>query len=283
MIIAVLYFLTVLMDRLIVKLSKYYPPSNEEGSALALIMIKQIIKLFDSDTEHQKESKALQALKNNNNHKKEIIKNDSSSNPKTVTIISSSNIDSIDTQKIKEFTPKSIEMIAELQKLQCISWKFKIVSSDFYSKDIEYRAKNILSAPSIEYLCKSLLMKNSKCTNNDCNDRLNSKYYLVVFQYNQKLKQQKLKKFVKSLSNKSNKYFKFSLASMEETKALTNFEFNCVSPVGIGNIPIILSHHIINGNYKYIWFGSGSLDIKLSIDTKEFCQKYTHFVADITA
>ena len=124
-------------------------------------------------------------------------------------------------------------------------------------------------------------MKNTKCIRDDCNDPLNSKYYLVVFQYTKKMHQQKLKKFVKSLGKKSNKFYKFSLASLEETRALTRFEYNTVSPIGIGNVPIIVSHHVVD--QQQIWMGSGSLDVKLRIDTAEFLLKFPHFVADITA
>jgi len=159
-----------------------------------------------------------------------------------------------------------------------------MVAPDFYEQDLQYRARNILGAPSAEYLCKSLLMKNSKCIHNDCSDRLNAKYYLVLFQYSRKLKQQKLSKFVKSLANKSNKYYKFSLASLQETKALTEFEYNCVSPIGIGDVPVIVSHHLVNltGDYKHIWIGSGSLHLKLCIHLNEFFHTFPHFVADIT-
>ena len=277
--------LSVLMEASFLKLSQSTPPSLE-GSALALIMIKQMIHLFDIHEYHQKEPKAF-ALKNNplqiNEDEKKICDTSSNQTSLTISTISASNIDEINLENIPEFSTKSIEIVDELQKLKCSTFKFQIVRSDFYSQELEYRAKNILSAPSIEYLCKSLVMKNTKCINDDCNDQLNSKYYIVVFQYNQKLKQQKLQKFVKKLSNKSNKYFKFSLASLEETKQLTGFEYNCVSPIGINNnIPIIISHHIINSNCKYIWIGSGSLNVKLRIDTQELMQKFPHFVADIT-
>merc|ERR1719356_853399 len=149
------------------------------------------------------------------------------------------------------------------------------------SPTIPTTTTTILSAPSPKSLCKSLLMKNTKCIRDDCNDPLNSKYYLVVFQYTKKMHQQKLKKFVKSLGKKSNKFYKFSLASLEETRALTRFEYNTVSPIGIGNVPIIVSHHVVD--QQQIWMGSGSLDVKLRIDTAEFLLKFPHFVADITA
>ena len=50
----------------------------------------------------------------------------------------------------------------------------------YYQETIEWR-RDILGAPHIKYLCKSLLMKNIRCTNNDCNDPTNSLFYLVIF------------------------------------------------------------------------------------------------------
>lgn len=171
----------------------------------------------------------------------------------------------------------------ELQRNKCLSWKFQIVSDKFYEHEVEHRAKHILRAPSVGHLCKSLIMKNKKCIHKGCSNRLNSQYYLVLFPYDQKLKQQKLKKYVKNLSEESvsNKFYKFSLASSEETLALTGFEYNCVSPIGVGDIPLIISHHITG--IDHMWIGSGSLNVKLCIQTKEFFSKYKHFVADITA
>eukprot|EP01083_Nonionella_stella_P026719 73595_1 len=254
------------MNLWIIKLaSRFQTPSSMEGYANALTLISHLIRCFDSNENIKHQESKPSTTKNS-----------------TITTISHSNIHSIDTQHVTQFTSKTRQMIKELQTLECISWRFKPVPSGFYAQDLEQRAKHILRAPSVKYLCKSLLMKNTKCVHNDCGDRLNSKYYLVLFQYDQKLKQQKLKKFVKNLSNKSNKYYKFSLASLEETYELTEFEYNCVSPVGIGNIPIIVSHHIMNGEMDYIWIGSGSLHLKLSISVHEFSQKFNHFVADIT-
>jgi len=248
-------------------MSKSLSPSKE-GRASALFMVEQLIHLL---TVKQAEFEALEAPKN--------TKNESSSSN---IIISPSNLHKIDIHKISDFGPKSIEILRKLQASTCKIWKFQIVCNDFYKTDIQIRAKHILQAPSIQYLCKSLLMKNTKCLNNDCQNALNSKFYLVLFQYDKRLKQQKLKKFVKSLSDKSNKFYKFSLAPSEETFALTSCEYNCLSPIGNCNIPIIVSHHIVSGKYENIWIGSGSLNVKLCINTKEFCNNFKHFVADIT-
>ena len=166
------------MDLLPVKMSTHASPS-QEGSASALFMVEKLIHLLTmKDTEFE----ALEAPKNTSS---------SSSN----LIISPSNINSIDIGNIPDFTSKAVQVLEELQRLKCISWKFQIVRNDFYSQDIEFRAKHILKAPSVDYLCKSLLMKNTKCLNNDCSDPLNSKYYLVLVQYDKKLKQQKCNVF----------------------------------------------------------------------------------------
>lgn len=246
------------MDLAFIAMSKFILPSKE-GGASALFMIEQLIHLL---TVKEREFEAFKAPKN--------------------IIISPRNVHKIDIDKISDFGPKSMEILRKLQASKCKIWKFQIVCNDFYQKQIEIRAKNILRAPSIGHLCKSLLMKNTKCLNDDCSNALNSKYYVVLFQYDKKLKQQKLKKFVKSLGNKSNKFYKFSLAPSEETFSLTGCEYNCLSPIGNGNVPIIVSHHIMNGKYENIWIGSGSLNVKLCINTKEFCCNFQHFVADIT-
>jgi len=250
-----------------------------------LALIDAIIFSLERAQNRIFQSKALQALRTN-----QI--SDPSSNLKssptiptttttTTTVISEDNVQSTDLEKLDTISTKTINIVKELRSVQCRSWRLQIVPTDFYDRDLEYRATTILSAPSPKSLCKSLLMKNTKCIRDDCNDPLNSKYYLVMVPYTEKMKQQKLNKFVKSLGKKSNKYYKFTFASLEETRTMTGFEYNTVSPIGIGNIPIILSHHI--EEHKDIWIGSGSLDVKLRIDTAEFLQKWTPFVADITA
>jgi len=256
-----------------------YP--SAEGSALALI--DAMIFSFEKTHNRIIESKAFQALKTN-----QLL--DTSSNlksPSTIplttatTQISADQNNSTDLQTLDEITTKTIQIVEELRSVQCQSWRLQIVPTDFYDRDLEYRATTILSAASPKSLFKSLLMRNTKCIRDDCNDPLNSKYYLVMVPYTEKMKQQKLNKFVKSLGKKSNKYYKFTFASLEETRLLTGFEYNTVSPIGIGNIPIISSHHI--KGEEQIWIGSGSLRATLRIHAAEFIQKWTPFVADITA
>jgi hypothetical protein len=58
-------------------------------------------------------------------------------------------------------------------------WRFVRVSSDYYSWSLEQR-QSVLGAPGIQYLCKSVIMQNTRCTEDNCLDRSNSKYYLIV-------------------------------------------------------------------------------------------------------
>lgn len=242
---------------------------------MALILIEQMLDLFESETPQNTDDQT-------EHHRLNLNTETSPNTPLNTRVICPANIDSIDVKKLPHFSLKTVEIVRELQRCAYFSWRFQTVGDDFYSLDLDVRARDILGAPSTSHLCKSLLMRNSKCSNADCADRRNAKYYLLLFQYDTKLRQQKLQKFVKKMSGKSNKFVKFSLASPEETRALTRFEFNCVSPFGVGDIPIIISHRIIEEQLKYIWMGSGSLRVKLRIDSEELCRKLPHFVADIT-
>ena len=56
-------------------------------------------------------------------------------------------------------------------------------------------------APSVDHMCKTICMENTKCTNEDCSDPINSRWYLVVVQYTARLSQQKLEKHLHALNN----------------------------------------------------------------------------------
>jgi len=258
----------------LISLAVHQSPSEEEGCTLALIMVDQILDVFASF-----HFEAEPETSSNSNHKTNTDHQTLNLNTDTIT---AANIHTIDIAKIPHFSSKTLEIMHDLQHCEFTSWRFQTVPDNFYSLDLDVRARDVLGAPSTSHLWKSLLMRNTKCSNDDCADRSNSKYYLVLFQYDTKLRQQKLQKFVKKMSGKSNKFIKFSLATAEETRALTGFEYNCVSPFGVGNIPVIISHHIVESKLDYVWIGSGSLNVKLRVDTQELCRKLPHFVADIT-
>ena len=146
------------MALVVARLSLQSHPSAE-GSALA--QIERIIASFEAHNRNI-EPKAFQALKDI-----PFISTISESNQSILptpssTVISADNINDIDIRNMEEITPKTVEIIEELQSAQCMTWRMQIVPKDFYARDLEYRAMHILSAPSPKSLCKSLLMRNTK-------------------------------------------------------------------------------------------------------------------------
>ena len=72
------------------------------------------------------------------------------------------------------------KIVNELNNKELNSYRLIRAPSDYYQKPLEYR-RQCLNAPDVKYLCKSLLMKNTKATVNDCSDPTNSLYYIVIF------------------------------------------------------------------------------------------------------
>lgn len=60
---------------------------------------------------------------------------------------------------------------------------FMRVPVDYYDHDLEYR-RQCLSAASVEHLCKSIVMENTKAPSefNDCGGLEDSRYYCVIVQ-----------------------------------------------------------------------------------------------------
>eukprot|EP01084_Bolivina_argentea_P078128 141750_1 len=152
----------------------------------------------------------------------------------------------------------------------------------YYQEKIEWR-RDILKAPHIKYLCKSLLMKNIRCIYKNCDDPTNSLYYLVIFQYVTRINSEKMMKFARKIhENKvGKKKFKFRLADSEANAIETGFKHNAVTPIGLKNkkIPIILSDRLLE--LGHFWMGGGEYDVKLAVDTKQFIKIYEPYVADI--
>lgn len=76
-------------------------------------------------------------------------------------------------------TEVNFRLRVECRKLGLKTWRFKRVAKDYYEWPLEKR-QVVLGAPGVEYLCKSVIMQNTKCTRDDCQDPTNSKYYLIV-------------------------------------------------------------------------------------------------------
>jgi hypothetical protein len=61
------------------------------------------------------------------------------------------------------------------------SYRFVRVPSDYYDQPLSYRA-NLLNCETHQ-LCKSIVFENTACDHDRIDDITNSKYYLVIIQY----------------------------------------------------------------------------------------------------
>ncbi|XP_010258976.1 PREDICTED: uncharacterized protein LOC104598550 [Nelumbo nucifera] len=159
---------------------------------------------------------------------------------------------------------------------------FKRVPSDYYDRPIEAR-REILEAPSIHHLCKSIVLVNTQAPASvtDCSDRNNSKYYLVVVQYTARFNAETVKNFLYSLNNGKipKKKFNLRLAPEDQSVKLTGYEHNGVTCIGMKtDIPVILDEAIVKLNPDFFWLGGGEVDLKLGIRTSQFINFVKPFI-----
>ncbi|KAK6947595.1 YbaK/aminoacyl-tRNA synthetase-associated domain [Dillenia turbinata] len=151
---------------------------------------------------------------------------------------------------------------------------FKRVPSDYYDWPLEAR-RDVLSAPSVHHLCKSIVLVNTQAPSNitDCSNRNNSKYYVVVVQYTARFNAETVKNFLYSLNNGkiAKKKFNLRLAPEDLSANLTGYEHNGVTCIGMRTeIPVILDEAIVKLDPDFFWLGGGEIDLKLGIRTSQF-------------
>ena len=178
-------------------------------------------------------------------------------------------------------TPEVARLRVLSKELRLYSAQFAWVPSDYYNQKLEWR-KGVLAAPSVNHLCKAIVLENTHCVNSDCADPRNSRYYVAVFQYVKRFDAEKVMRFVKGMNEAiGKKKFNFRLAA--DGQAVTGFEHNSVVPFGLATpMPIILSSDIAALQPAHFWMGGGHVDCKLRLDTAEFIKVFNPFVADIT-
>ena len=130
----------------------------------------------------------------------------------------------------------AVRLNAELTSKGAPPAAFVRVPAQYYDEDLPFRMA-CLKAPSVHHLCKTICMENTKCTRSDCEDRNNSKWYLVVVQYTARLNQQKLEKFLHTLNGGAigKKNFHMRLAKEEDSEELTGYVHGGVAPVGLAS------------------------------------------------
>ncbi|GAQ80918.1 hypothetical protein KFL_000660120 [Klebsormidium nitens] len=172
------------------------------------------------------------------------------------------------------------------RSLGCQTVRFKAVPEDYYERSLEER-RDLLGAPSVDHLCKSIVMTNTQAPADvvNCSNPRNSKYYVVVVQYVAKLNTEKLKNFVYGLNEGKlpKKRINMRLAPSEVSDELTGYTHNSVTPFGMRtDIPVILSDAITTLSPPFFWLGAGEVDLKLGLEVSEFVDAIKPFIADCT-
>ena len=126
------------------------------------------------------------------------------------------------------------------------------VPANYYDEPLAFRAACV-KASSVEHMCKTICMENTKCTNEDCADPINSRFYLVVVQYTARLSQQKLEKYLHAMNNAplndarkiGKSKFHMRLAKPEDAARLTGYAHGAVAPFATATaIPTLVSHAV---------------------------------------
>ncbi|GET88342.1 hypothetical protein, conserved [Leishmania tarentolae] len=163
------------------------------------------------------------------------------------------------------------------------SAEFLWVPSNYYQENLQWR-RDALHAPSIRHLCKTILMENTHCTNNDCADRSNSRYYLVVYQYVDRFNSDMVGRAIQELNpGMGKKKFNFRLADPAEAEKLTGVRSGAVAPFGtVIPIPVILSVGVTQLVPPIFYVGGGHVDCKCRLDTEEFMRVSNAILAPIS-
>ena len=105
------------------------------------------------------------------------------------------------------------------------------------------------------------------------------KYVCVMLQYaGAKLQKEKLTDAVRKMEGKNavgKKQYSLRMVSQETSDALSGFEHNAVTPLGmVTEVPVLLSHHIMKLPEAQVWMGGGEVDLKLRFDVAELVEKF---------
>jgi len=180
-----------------------------------------------------------------------------------------------------------------------ISTVWKWVPDGYYNMCLHDRA-NVLGSHSIQQLCKSMLMENTRVvveeSNNNNNnntiniDRTNAKFYLVVVQYNATTNTKKLESQIRGLrpiTQQNNRLhpsqFDFRVAKEVDNDRITGYTHNSVTPFGmLEEVPIVLAKAILDVKPSFIWMGGGHVDLKLGMSVDDFCKGTNASVLDVS-
>ena len=157
--------------------------------------------------------------------------------------------------------------------------KFWRVRGDYYDQELAWR-RDVLGAATTAQLCKAMIMENTKLvdlTAEAAAAQGRVKYACVVLQYDgPKLNKEKMTDFVRKMEGKAavgKKQYNMRMVSEEANLALSGFEHNAVTPVGMAQrMPIIVSAPL--AAFEEMWLGAGEVDLKLKVNVQQFVAAY---------
>ncbi|CAJ1351669.1 unnamed protein product [Effrenium voratum] len=154
----------------------------------------------------------------------------------------------------------------------------------YYEQSLEWR-RDRLGASSVEELCKSVVLENTKEAGAESG---RVRCVLVIVQYVGKLHKEKLIKVVQALEASrglpplGKKQYNMRLLEGTACQEMTGFGHNAVTPLGL-DLPMILSDAIAQLPSGKFWLGGGHVDLKLRLNVGEAVEALRLTVADVTS
>ena len=163
-----------------------------------------------------------------------------------------------------------------------ISATFIRAPKEYYDETLEFR-RAVLSAPSVDCLCKSIIMENTRIDEAMCRaDPSLVKYWLVIVQYAcEGAKKELLNKCVRGQQpSLSRTMVNLRVVAEDLSMELSGFGWNAVSPVGLRTkMPIIMAKAIADLEAGVFWLGGGEVDLKMGLCVTDFIRSYEPIVA----
>ena len=171
-------------------------------------------------------------------------------------------------------SPIQARLQKELIQKGLVNHRFVRAPPEYYDRPLEFR-QGIVGAASTHHLCKTIIMENTRV---GADEPGVTKYFMVIVQYTARLHSEKLRNFVHAVHNGTLGKSKINmrLCPEEVSDALSGFEHNGVSPIGIKTkLPIIMSNRIMQlPPNEFFWLGAGEVDLKVGLPAADFVKAY---------
>ena len=182
-------------------------------------------------------------------------------------------VEALVAQTVSETQARLAEAAAGLGLTSAHFWR---VPPDYYDQELSWR-RDVLGASTTAQLCKSMIMENTRLADVSTEEAAASgrfKFVCVVLQYDgPKLDKHKLTDTVRRLEGEhavAKKQYSLRMVSGELSAALSGFEHNAVTPLGMATrMPLLLSdrlQHLADGT---LWLGGGEPDLKLRVNVEQ--------------